>query len=292
MPSYVYGDRSPGRRPARACGTPSRSPLPFAQRAVLAHEQLAVGPLFVRELAQSLLARGILEALAVALEELVRTALAPDADEQRLLVVHPFGQLFGSGGEEAAGGALEEEEGRTRFELRIARGERRVTLLQRAEMLALLGGELLEHRAPAAIPGERGGTRIEFEAAALGRDRHPQGVAREHAVGRRAVNRRRFPAGPAFLAGAENLHHRLGRREVSRRRDLFHQRLDVRAQKLRRTMAGRADEMKVSRVAERRLETRAPFAEVDFPRDAGADHPLQSAVDGRDADAGVFAAEV
>jgi len=275
-----------------ACGTPSWSPLPFAQRAVLAHEQLVVRALFVRELEKHLLTLGILEAFAVALEELVRSALAPDADQQRLLVVHSFGQLFGSGGEQAAGGAFEEEKGWARFELRIARGERRVALLQRAEVLALLGGELPEHRATAAIRGERGGARIELEAAALGRDRHAQGVAREHAVGGRAVNRRRFPAGAALLAGADNLHHRLRRREISRRGDLFHQRLDIRAQKLRRTMAGRANEMKMPRVAKRRLETRSPFAEIDFPRDAGADHPLQGAVDGRAADARVFAADV
>ena len=49
--------------------------------------------------------------------------------------------------------------------------------------------------------------------------------------------------------------------------------------------------MKVPRVAVRRLETRTPFAEVDFARDAGVDHPLQRAVDGRAADAGVLAAD-
>src|SRR5262249_18060397 len=61
--------------------------------------------------------------------------------------------------------------------------------------------------------------------------------------------------------------------------DLLHQRLDVRAEELRRAMARRADQMKVARVAVRRLEARAPLAEVHFARHPGADHPLQRAVD-------------
>ena len=56
-------------------------------------------------------------------------------------------------------------------------------------------------------------------------------------------------------------------------------------------MAGRADQMKVPRVAVRRLEARAPLAEVDLARDAGVDHPLQRAVDGGAADAGRLAAD-
>ena len=49
--------------------------------------------------------------------------------------------------------------------------------------------------------------------------------------------------------------------------------------------------MKVPRVAVRRLETRAPFAEVDLARDAGIDQPLQRALHGRTADAGRLAAD-
>ena len=48
--------------------------------------------------------------------------------------------------------------------------------------------------------------------------------------------------------------------------------------------------MEVARVPVRRLEARAAFAEVDLARDAGVDHPLQRAVHGRAADAGVLAA--
>ena len=46
-----------------------------------------MGALLVGELEEDLLAFGVLEPLAVALEELVRAALALDADEQRLLIV-------------------------------------------------------------------------------------------------------------------------------------------------------------------------------------------------------------
>ena len=106
-----------GRR-ARAA---RRRPLALAQRAVLANQQLEVRALFVGELEEDLLAFGVLEALAVALEELVRAALALDADEQRLLIVDALAQLLGAFGEQAAGRALEEQERRPRFELRIAR---------------------------------------------------------------------------------------------------------------------------------------------------------------------------
>jgi hypothetical protein len=40
----------------------------------------------------------------------------------------------------------------------------------------------------------------------------------------------------------------------------------------------RADEMKMPRVTVSRLEAGASFAEVDFPGNAGADHPLQRAI--------------
>jgi hypothetical protein len=50
---------------------------------VLADEQVQVLALLVGELEENPLALGLLEPLAVALEELVRAALAADADEQR-----------------------------------------------------------------------------------------------------------------------------------------------------------------------------------------------------------------
>src|SRR6185436_11036991 len=53
-------------------------------------------------------------------------------------------------------------------------------------------------------------------------------------------------------------------------------------------MAGLADQMKMARLPVRMLEPEAPFTEIDFAGDAGVDHPLQRAIDGRAADAVVF----
>ena len=78
-----------------------RLPEPLAERAVFANQQIEVGALLVGELEEDLLAFGVLEPLAVPLEELVRAALAPDADEQRLLIVDAVAQLLGALGEEA-----------------------------------------------------------------------------------------------------------------------------------------------------------------------------------------------
>ena len=57
-------------------------------------------------------------------------------------------------------------------------------------------------------------------------------------------------------------------------------------------MAGRADQMKMPRVPVRRLEARAPLAEIDFARDVGVDHPLQRAIDRRPADARLLASDL
>ena len=69
--------------------------------------------LLVGELEEDLLAFGVLEPLAVALEELVGAALALDADEQRLLIVDAAAKLLRALGEQPAGRALEKEKRRT-----------------------------------------------------------------------------------------------------------------------------------------------------------------------------------
>ena len=56
-------------------------------------------------------------------------------------------------------------------------------------------------------------------------------------------------------------------------------------------MADVADEVKVTRVAIRGLETGPAFAEIDLPRHAGTEHPLQGAIDRRAADAGILATD-
>jgi hypothetical protein len=75
-------------------------------------------PLLVGELQEYLLALGILEPLTVALEELVRSALALDSDQQRLRVVDAPAQLLGSRVEQAMRRTFEEKECRPRLELR------------------------------------------------------------------------------------------------------------------------------------------------------------------------------
>ena len=56
-------------------------------------------------------------------------------------------------------------------------------------------------------------------------------------------------------------------------------------------MAGLANEVEVPRLAVRVLEPEPSLAEVHLARDAGVDHPLQRAVDGRAADAMVVLAD-
>src|ERR1700688_4373193 len=123
----------PGRRARRACtgrptpwcGCEDRSagvskgavpahPLP--QRSVLADEKVEVCALLFGELQEDPLAFGILEPLAVPLEELVGPALAFDADEQRLPVVDALPQLLRARCEQPVRGALEEQERRARLE--------------------------------------------------------------------------------------------------------------------------------------------------------------------------------
>ena len=91
----MRGARAGARFPGRRIGET------LAQRPIFGDQQVAVGAFFVGELEKDLLAFGILEALAVLLEELVRVALAPDADEQRLQVVDAGAQLLGALGENA-----------------------------------------------------------------------------------------------------------------------------------------------------------------------------------------------
>ena len=89
-------------------------PLPLAQRTVLADQQIEMGAFLVGKFQEDLLAFGVLEPLAVALEELVRAALALDPDEQRLRIVDAAAaQLLGAGVEQTAGGALEKQERRS-----------------------------------------------------------------------------------------------------------------------------------------------------------------------------------
>src|SRR5712672_1412650 len=111
-------------------------------------------PFLVGEFQEYLLALGVLEPLAVFLEEAVRAALASDADEQRFLIVHAAAQLFGPFREQSARRAFEKQERRARLEPGIAGEQLAVACLQRAEVLPLFGGEFVKNRTPARIAGQ------------------------------------------------------------------------------------------------------------------------------------------
>ena len=140
------------RRPSRV-----RRPLPCDQAAVFANQQIEMLALLVGELEEDALAFRLLEALAVRLEEAVRSALAADADEQRLAVAAALLELLGARREQAVGGALEEEERRLRLERRIggdAAPDNASSSLRKCS--TLFGGELARtpcgraHPSPAA----------------------------------------------------------------------------------------------------------------------------------------------
>ena len=193
-------------------------------------------------------------------------------------------QLLGAGGKQAVRGAFEKQKRRPRLELRILLQQLAIARLERPEVLLLFLGELLEDAAAAGVARHARGARVELEPAAFGRDRDAQRVAREQQLGRRRL---RPPARRPVrqrLAGAVNLQHALPRREAARRRDFLDQRLDVGAEELERVVAALADQMKVARMPVGVLEAEAAFAEIDLPRDARVDHPLQGAVDRRAAD--------
>ena len=154
-------------RPARGRAAERRRARPAAgaalaldERAVLANQQIEVVALLVGELEEDLLALGVLEPLAVLLEEAVRAALAADADHQRLLIVDAAHQPLGAFGEQAVGGALEEQERRPRLELRIALQQLAVARLELAEVLLLLQREILEHLAAARVARHLRGARV------------------------------------------------------------------------------------------------------------------------------------
>ena len=88
-------DQRADRRPTPA-GAARPLSLTLGQRAVFANQQIEVLALFRGELEEDLLALRVLEALTVTLEEVVRAALAFDADEERLLIVDALAQLRGA----------------------------------------------------------------------------------------------------------------------------------------------------------------------------------------------------
>src|SRR4029453_4859714 len=103
--------------------------LPLQQRLVLADQELEVRTLLLGELEEDLLSLGVLELLAVALEEPVGAAFAANADEIRLLIVDAAREPLGAFGETPAGRPFAERERGARFELRVALAQMLVTCL-------------------------------------------------------------------------------------------------------------------------------------------------------------------
>ena len=266
--------------------------LALDERLVLANQQFEMIAFFVCELEEDLLALGVFKPLAVALEEAMRPALAADADQKRLLVVHAGGeQLLGPIGEQTVGRAFEEEERRPRLELRITREQLTVPIFELAQVSVFVLSKLLEDRASSRIARNRRRARIELAPASFRRNRNAQRIAREQQFGDTAVDGGGLPAGPARLAFAVDLDHALTRPEVARCRDFLDESFDVGAEELGRLVAGLADQVKVTRVAVRMLEAEAAFAEIHLAGDARIDHPLERAIDRRAADALILAAD-
>jgi hypothetical protein len=151
-------------------------------------------------------------------------------------------------------------------------------------MVFLFFGQLPEDSSPARVLGHPCRPGIEVKAAPLGCDRNPQCIAGEEQFRHAPLGEWR-PTGSARVAGAVDLENALTRSESARRGNLLDQRLDVRAEEFERPAAGPADQVKVARMPVRMLEAETPLAKIDLARNAGIDHPLQGAVNGRPADA-------
>src|SRR3954471_463046 len=192
---------------------------------VLAHEQVEVSALLVGEFEEDLLAFGILEALAVFLEKAVRSALAPDSDHQRLLILDAVRPTLGALGEQAVRRPLEEQEGRAGLEMRVAPQQLGVPILECGQMFLFLGGKVVEDLATAGVLGHARRAGVELEPAALGGNRDAERVPREHQIAVAMVGLGRMAASsPAVLTLPVNLNHALRRGETARGSDLLDQR--------------------------------------------------------------------
>ena len=175
------GARSSGR--GRRSRSSTTATLAFDESLVFANQQIEVRTFLVGKLQKDLFALGVLESFAVLLEEAMRAALASDADHERLLIVDTTREPLGAFRKEAVGGALEEEERRSRLELWIALQQLRISCFEFDEVLLLLEREVLKDLAPARIAGQPRSAGVEVETAAFGRNRDPQRIAGEHQIG-------------------------------------------------------------------------------------------------------------
>src|SRR3954470_7124999 len=260
--------------------------LSFDERSVLANEKVEVSALFVGELEEDLLAFGILEALAVFLEEAVRSALASDSDHQRLLIVNAVDKTLSALGEQAVRCPFEEQEGRAGLEMRVAPQQLGIPILECGQMFLFLGGEVVEDLAAAGVLGHARRAGVELEPAPLGGNCDAERVPREHQIAVAMVGLGRMAAsGATVLTLPVNLDHALRRGEAARGSDLLDQRFDIGTEELEGFVAGLADQVEVTRLPVTLLEAEPAFPEIDLPGDAGFHHPLKGAVNGGATDA-------
>lgn len=264
------------------------SPLARDEGAILPDQKLEVVPLFLRKFEEDPSALGFFEPFTVALEKAVGRSLTPNAEKQRLFVGPAAGQRFGAGRKQAVGRTFKEEKRRLRFQRGISRNQIMVSRLESAKMLTLLGGQSTEHLAPDRVSGEPPRAGIEVETALFGCDRDAERVARKHGVSRDpGVGLR--PASATRLTGAVDLHHALARREPADCGHLFNEGFDIRAQKLKRLVARLANQVEMTWMSVRMLETELAIPEIHSSGDACLHHPQKRAINGGPADLSVFA---
>ena len=194
MEVKIDHESAAGWRRGRRFGatTAAAAPLALDEQPVFANQQLEMRALLVGKLEKDFLAFRILEFVAVTFEEAMGSALALDANHQRLTIVDAVGQSrSAAAGKQSVRRPFEEQERRPRLELRILLQQLAIALLERAQMLLLLGRELFEHAPAARVAGQCGGAGIKLQPTPFGRDGNAQRVAGKDQLGRPALDRRR-----------------------------------------------------------------------------------------------------
>jgi hypothetical protein len=87
--------------------------LSLHQGTILPYQQFQVLPFLVGKFQKHLLAFRVFETLSILLEEAMRAALATDANQERLLIVHPARQSIGALGKQSVRGPFEKQKRRS-----------------------------------------------------------------------------------------------------------------------------------------------------------------------------------
>jgi hypothetical protein len=156
--------------------------------------------------------------------------LAPNPDQQRLLVVHAFREPVRPFGKKSVRCALEEQKRRSCLQLGIVLEQLSVPRFERRKVLLLFLCELLKNAPSPRVLRNPRRARIELESATLGCDGNAQRIPREYRFRRATLSGR--TAGLALLACTVDLHDALLGGEVARGRDFLNQCFDVGAEEL------------------------------------------------------------